>query len=180
MLPVIERKIRQATGSAAQLPQDRPVDVQEQFSGLESGEADGFEEHRGSADEHYVLPYEGPGTVESAAGQHRREGLRESVPAIDLSVPLRELLRSVQSGVPGGSERGEEGFGRSWAAIGLARFLAQTDRPDSLGDRGGQEQLCARVKSIPSGAQHRSTVGGHDVVLVRGGHEVRPGGARAA
>lgn len=102
------------------------------------------------------------------------------MPAIDLSVPLRELLRPVQSGVPGGPERGEEGLGRSRAAAGLARLLAQTDRLDSFGDRGGQEQLCSRVESIPSGAQHRSTVGGHNVVSVCGGHEVRSGGARAA
>jgi len=180
MILIVERKIRQATGSAAQLPQDRPVNVQEQFSSFEPGEADGFEEHRGPADKHYVLPHESSGTVKPATGQYRREGLCEGMPAFDLSVPFRELFRDVQSRVPSGSDRSRARHGRSWTAIGFAQILAQANLPDSHGKRRGQEQLCARVKSIPSGTQHRSTVVCHDVVLVRGGHEVRPGGARAA
>ena len=50
-----EREVHQAAGHPAQLPEDRPVHVQEQLSSQQPGEAAGPEGHCGPSHQHYVL-----------------------------------------------------------------------------------------------------------------------------
>ena len=54
-MSLTERQIREAVGSAAQLPAHRPLHVPEQLPCQQQGKAAGFEEHGGSAHFHHVL-----------------------------------------------------------------------------------------------------------------------------
>jgi len=100
----------------------------------------------------------GTRAVESAARQHRGEGLRQGVHEVHLPVPLRQLLWTVPARVPDGPRRLRQaaGVGRPGSEQHQEpRVLAQADCAHRVRCRGRSNQLHDRPQPVSSAASSR-------------------------